>query len=202
MAEAAVNFYNFSNMHIDLSKVSASQTVLEVFPELQHETAFTEATDEEIKLSLLMCDPRGPFSTIKQYDTRLINVCRWLKIPLDAPDNKLFQDVLNLRSEKVANLWTAYLSSMFNHEWTSWFSSSLMYYQMMTELRKPIDFTAQKDWQQRQAIEGRADAIYNRMKKMEEIVFIDQAIKRKAFESEKGKIENFPEKHADENSVV
>lgn len=202
MAEARVDLYNFSNMHIDLSKVSASQTVLEVFPELSHAKAYTDAEDIEIRLALLMCDPRGPFSNIKQFNTRLVNVCRWLKIPMEAPDNKLYEDVLNLRSENVANVWTEYLSSVFNHEWVSWFSNALMYYQMMEQLRKPIDFTKQSDWEQRKAIEGRADSIYNRMKKMEEIVFVDEAIKRKSFDSEKGKIENYAEKHADDTGVI
>lgn len=202
MAEQKVDFYNFSNMYIDLSKVSESQTVLEVYPELQHTKIYTEASDIEIRLAFLLCDPKGPFSTIKQYNTRLVNVCRWLKIPMDAPDNKLYEDALNLRSETIAQIWTAYLSNIFDHEWVSWYSSSLIYYQMHEELRKPIAFENDKEWDRRNKIEGRVDAIYKRMKAMEEIVFIDESIKRKSFESTKNKIENYAEAHADDTGVI
>lgn len=202
MADGQANFYNFSNMHIDLSKVSASQTVLEVFPELQHYKTYTEAEDIEIRLGFLMADPRGPFSTIKQFNSRLVGVCRFLKIEMEAPDNKLYEDVLNLRSENILKIWVEYLSSVFNHEWASWFSSSLIYYQMISQLQKPIDVNNDKDWDRRAKIEGRLDAVYKRMKAMEAIVFIDEEIKRKSFEAAKDKIENFPEKYADEASVI
>lgn len=202
MAEQKIDFYNFSNMHYDLSKVSASQTVLEVYPELAHYPAYTEATDEEVRLALHLCDPNGPFATIKQYNIRLRNVCNWLKITTEAPDNKLYEAALNLTSENILNIWTAFLSSVFNHEFTAWFSNSIMYYQMMEQLRKPIDFQSKNDWEMRKTIEGRADAVYNRMKKMEEIVFVDETIKRKTFSKSKDLIENYAEKFAVQTNVI
>lgn len=202
MTEGKVDFYNFSNMKIDLSKVGPGQLVLDVFPELRHTKIYTEVEDIELRLAFLTCDPHGPFSTIKQYNTRLASVCRWLKISMEAPDNKLYEDALNLKSENIAKIWTEYLSSTFHHEWVSWFSSSLMYYQMMEQLRRPIDFSDTKEWTQRQAIESRADGIYLRMKKMEELIFVDESIKRKTFNTAKDLIENYPEKHADDTSVI
>lgn len=201
MADQA-NFYNFSNMYIDLSKVGPDQKVIDIFPELQHIPAYTEATDKEIRVALLMCDPRGPFSTIKQFNTRLDNVFRFLHLDKDEVDFQLYSDVLNLLSPKVAALWMVYLETVFNHEWVSWFSSSLIYYQMHAELRKPIDFDDDKAWDRRNKIEGRVDAIYKRMKAMEAIVFVDEEIKRKSFETSKNLIENYPEKFAQDVSVI
>lgn len=202
MAEPKVDFYNFSNMHYDLSKVSASQTVLEVYPELAHYPAYTAATDIEIRLALHLCDPKGPFASIKQYNIRLKNVCKWLNISTEAPDNHLYEAALNLTSDNILNIWTAFLSSVFNHEFTAWFSNSLMYYQMMEQLRKPIDFTSKTDWGVRQTIEARADAVYSRMKKMEDIVFVDETIKRKTYAKSKDLIENYAEKFAVPTSVI
>lgn len=202
MADPIINFYDFSNMHIDLSKVSASQTVLEVFPELNHYEAYTKATDMEIRVAFCMSDPKGPFSTLKQYPVRLQHICKWYQVAMEAPGNELYESILNFKSQNVADITTQYLSSVFDHEWTSWYSNSIMYYQMMEEIRKPIDFTKESEWKQRQSIEGRADAIYKRMKDMEKILFVDEAIKKRAFENEKNKIENFAEKHAVSNSIV
>ena len=202
MAENKVDFYNFSNMHYDLSKVSASQTVLEVYPEMAHYPAYTDAADMEVRLALHLCDPKGPFAAIKQYNVRLLNVCKWLQIPIEAPGNELYEAALNLSSENILNIWTTFLSQVFNHEYTAWFSNSLMYYQMMEQMRKPIDFSSKTDWANRQAIEARADTVYNRMKKMEEIVLVDETIKRKSFSKSKDLIENYAEKFAVPTSVI
>lgn len=202
MADGQANFYNFSNMHYDLSKVGPDKLVIDVFPELQHNKAYTEATDIEIRIALLMCDPRGPFRDIKQYSARLDNVCRFLRIDVTDKEKELYQQILELKSVNVANVWAAYLETVFNHEWVSWFSSSLIYYQMQVQLQKPIDFEDDKAWDRRSKIESRVDAVYKRMKAMEAIVFVDDELKRRSFEAAKDKIENWPEKFADDNSVI
>lgn len=197
-----INLYDFSKMHIDLSRVGADQLVIDVFPELKENKAYTEASDLEVRLSFLMCDPRGPFSTIKRYEARLQRVCKWLKVDYLEKEKSFYGDILHLKNDKVAAIWTAYLSNVFNHEWTSWFSNSLLYYQMMEEMRRPLNFKDSNEWKLRKEVEGRADDVYNRMKAMEQIIFVDEFLKQKSFNLNKDLIENFPEGYADPAETI
>lgn len=202
MAEQQINYYDFAKMTIDLSKVAPGQSVIEVYPELQTSKAYTLATNEEIKVAIFMCDPQGPFKMIKRYDSRLEKIFTFLRLDAAGADQELYLSVLKVKNERVADIWTEYLSNVFDHEWVAWFSNSILYYQMMQELRKPINVNDDTDWAKKQKIEGRADAVYKRMKSMEELVFVDETIKKKAFEREKTKKENYAEKYADSNSVI
>lgn len=200
--EEKVNYYDFSKMSIDLSKVSPGQSVFDIYPELSEIKAYQKSTQEELKVGIHTCEPHGPFSSIKRFEVRLETVFRFLQLDKENEHARLFDEVLHLKSDNVADVWTEYLSSVFYHEWTSWFSSSCMYYQMMEQLRKPIDFVNETAWTKRANIESKVDGIYKRMKAMEAVIFVDEEIKKKAFNKDRDKIENFPEKHADENSVI
>lgn len=197
-----INLYDFSKMYIDLSRVGADQTVVEVFPELQENKAYSEASDLEVRLSFLSCDPQGPFSKIKRFDARLQAICKWLKVDYTGKDKSFYEDILHLKNDNIAKIWTAYLSNIFNHEWTSWFSNGLLYYQMMEEMRKPIDFKVASDWKLRKEIEGMADEVYKRMKDMEAIIFVDEFLKQKSFNLNKDLIENYPEAYADPAETI
>jgi hypothetical protein len=197
--------YDFSKMHIDLSRLSKGQSFLELFPQLEYYESFKSSTEQEIKIAAFMCDPNCiPFSKIKSFELRLSSVFDYLKLDHDNLDRDLYLSVLNLSNENIPKIWTDYLSDMFNHEYVSWFSNSIMYYQMMEQLRKPVEMGSgfDKAWATRINIEKRADEVYKKMKAMESKIFFDDAIRQKTAEAERNKIENYPEKFAQENSVI
>jgi len=90
-------------MYIDLSLVGADQTVVEAFPELQENKAYTEASDLEVRLSLLSCDPQGPFSKIKRFDGRLQAICKWLKLDYTGKDKSFYEAILHLKNKRLYN---------------------------------------------------------------------------------------------------
>lgn len=189
-------------MHIDLSRVSAGQSILEAFPQLEKKRCYTQATDKEIKVAIFMCDPKGPFRLIKKYDKRLLEVFSFLKLDEFGDDAELHQGVLSLTNTNVSHIYTDYLQEVFDHEWVNWFSNSIVYYQMMEYLRIPIaDVSDDAAWTRRTKIEARANAVYKNMKAVEDVVFLDDNVRKSAAAIAR-KIENFAEKYADENSVI
>lgn len=205
-----INLHDFSKMRVDLSRIEPGQMFLDVYPQFQHLKAYSEASEDEIKIAILLCDRFGPFSTIKNFEQRLKAIFSWLNYQVDGEKAELFQDILTLRNKQVPDIWTEYLPALFDHEWVSWFSNSVMYYQIMAEMRKPIgismdveDKDADIRWNKRKIIEDRADQVYKKMKLMEDILFIDETVKRRSAEREREKkIENYPEKYAVSASVV
>ncbi len=205
-----INLLDFSKMRIDVSRIEEGQLFLDVFPQFQHLKAYSESSEDEIKIAILLCDRSGPFSSIKNYEQRLNAIFGWLNYEPAGEKAELFQEVLTLRNKNVANIWTEYLAALFDHEWVSWFSNSVLYYQIMAEMRKPIGISMDVDdkdadikWNKRKIIEDRAEQVYKKMKQMEDILFIDEAVKRRSAEREREKkIENYPEKYAVSNSVV
>lgn len=206
MAEEKANLYDFSKMLINLSKVDEDQKVTDIFTELLQYPIYGESTDKEVRVAIFMVDRHGPFSGIKKFISRLEAIFKWLKYEINGADKELFDSVSLNRNDHVAKIWTAYLEEMFDHEWTTWFSLALMYYQMMDQIRKPIDWTDEKkadaEYAKRMTMETKASAVYDKMQKLETILFLDDKIRRRAFEAKKETlIENYAEKHAETNSV-
>lgn len=206
-----VNLLDFSKMRVNLALILPGQTFLEVFPQFQHKKAYAQASDDEIIVAITLCDRSGPFSTIRNFEERLKAIFSWKHYPIDGDRKELYESVLSLKNDNVADVWTEYLANLFDHEWVSWFSNSVMYYQLMTQLRKPIEISlegtddkeSETKWNKRLKLEQKADDIYKKMKAMEDILFIDESIKRRAAQREReNKIENYPEKFADSNSVI
>lgn len=210
-----INLLDFSKMRVDISRIGEGQSFLEVFPAFQHLKAYIVATEEEIRVAILLCDRYGPFSTIKNFEERLKAIFshyNWFINDKPAPLYlDLYEQVLHLKNDHVADIWTEYLPAVFDHEWTSWFSNSVMYYQIMREMRKPIEITldgesdkeSEARWSKRLKIEQKADEIYKKMKSMEAIIFNDEQVKRRSHEREQEKkIETYPEKFAMSSSVA
>lgn len=202
---------DFSKMRIDLSRITPGQVFLNVFPEYQHLKCYQNATEDEIKVAILLCDRRGPFSSIRNFQERLNAIFNWMDYALEGAKLEFYDEVLSLKNDHIADIWTEYLAACFDHEWTSWFSNSVMYYQIMRELRKPLgisldaetDKETESKWMRRMSLEKKADEIYKKMKDMEAIIFNDEQVKRRAHEREQQKlIENYPEKFSQANSVV
>lgn len=206
MADDKINLYDFSRMLLNLSMVDSDQTVVEVFPDLKNFPVYTESTDKEVRVAIFMVDRHGPFSGIKKFITRLENIFKWLKYDANGKEKELFDSVAQLKNDHVAKIWTVYLEDMFDHEWTTWFSLSLMYYQMMEQIRKPIDWADEKkaeaEYTKRMSMETKASSVYEKIQKLEAVLFVDDMIKRRSFEAKKEiLIENYAEKHAETNSV-
>lgn len=206
MAEEKANLYDFSKMLIDLSRVEADQTVVEVFPELLNFPVYSESTDKEVRVAIFMVDRHGPFSTIKKFISRLDAIFKWLKYDATGDDKELYDSVAKLKNQNIARIWTVYLEEMFDHEWTTWFTLSQMYYQMMEQIRKPIDWSDEKkseaEYQKRMAMETKASSVYDKIQKLEVLLFVDEKIKRRAFETKKEiLIENYAEKYAETESI-
>lgn len=206
MADDKVNLHDFSRMLINLSEVEQGETVVEHFPELATFPIYTEATDQEVRVAIFMVDRHGPFSGIKKYITRLEAIFKWLKYDAAGAEKELFDSISFQRNMTVAKIWTTYLEDMFDHEWTTWFTLSLTYYQMMEQIRKPIDWNdqakAEGELTKRMSMETKASQVYDKIQKLEAILFVDDMIKRRAFIAKKEiLIENYAEKYAETDSV-
>lgn len=206
MADDKVNLHDFSRMLINLSEVEQGETVVDHFPELVTFPIYTEATDQEVRVAIFMVDRHGPFSGIKKYITRLEAIFKWLKYDAAGAEKELFDSISFQRNMTVAKIWTTYLEDMFDHEWTTWFTLSLTYYQMMEQIRKPIDWNdqakAEGELTKRMSMETKASQVYDKIQKLEAILFVDDMIKRRAFIAKKEiLIENYAEKYAETDSV-
>lgn len=197
--------FDLSKCLIDFSKIKPGQRMIEAFPEL---SAFPEfklvQEDKWIKVAILLSDFDSPFLKIKDNELRLRAIYDYVEIGLKTQKNQEeFQEVLEYKHIIVIDCCSRYLQMQNNHDFASWWSSNLLYYELIKEKNAPkspgdsIDVYTNRKLK----IEDNLERILVRIKEKEAMLFKDSKMRMAIARSQVQKIKTYPEQMAEENTV-
>lgn len=197
--------FDLSKCMIDISKVKPGQKMIEAFPELSVYVEFNSVQDDNwIKLAILLADLDSPFLKIKENDLRVRAIFDFLEIGMKTPKAlEYFDRVLNYKHEAVFDCCSKYLQMQDNDSFASWWSSKILYYELIKEKNKPkesgdsIDVYINRKFK----IDDNLEKIAERIRVKEVLLFKDTKMRRAVANAELKKIKTYPEKFAEEDGI-
>ncbi len=187
---------DFSKQRYNVDEaVKQEKTMLEVYPDLSNYEEFAdEEQDVILKIMFLMADIDSPFIKAyrDEYELRLVKVYSYLSLTSYDSD---FNDILAGKHNQFNAMLYKWFMLSDNLAYQSWYSTSMNFHYYNAFLRQIPDFDSDKHMETRGKIEKAKEEAYTKLIALEKAIFPD-ARARKIVKEEVAKIDNFPERLA------
>lgn len=196
-----------SKLLLDFTKCPKGTKLINFFPELTSFKEFLEQKDENIiRLAIALTDPESPWLKIKDRESMVKSVFEFLNIDTTLKSNaKFYEDVVNYHHEQVGICKARYLQIIHNVDWTEYVMTRETFDFLTMEANRPMDKDENRDkyLQRRVTLKTQIQNAGKDLKKIEAIIFPDsKAAREAALLESKGKIVSYPEKYAQDRTVI
>lgn len=197
--------YDLSKCMINIEEVKPGQRMVEAFPILYNFPEFKRVQqDKFIKIAILISDFKSPFIRIKDPKIKVESVFDFLELGLNTKSaQKEFEDIYLFRHETVIDCCCRYIQMQNEHEFSSWWSQNLLYYELQRENSKPRgkDEDINVYTNRKIRIDESLEKIGKKLQEKESILFGDASMKKAIALSLLNKIKTYPEMLAMEDTI-
>lgn len=195
--------FDLSKCLIDFSILKPGQKMVQAFPELSVYPEFKVQDDNWIKIAILLADFDSPFLKIKEHDLKVRAIFDFLDIGLKTQKAKEYYDqVLDYKHEAIYACCSRYLQMQDNDAFASWWSSKVMYYELVKEKNKPKEQADSIDTyiNRKIKIDNHMETVSKRIQDKELLLFKDSKFRRAVAQAELKKITTYPEMFAQDQA--
>lgn len=198
--------FDLSNCLIDFTKCPVGVRMIEHFPELSAYQEFTSLEDENIiKIAIATADMESPFLKIKDRETMLRSLFKFIGIDLSTDDSKaLLANILIYKSVEYLNCFGKYLVMLHEIDWTRYQSTKQTHDILTMDSMRPRDKDETDDQfvKRKVNIQNHLENIGEKLKQLEAKIFPDSRSARELAINEAVKIRTYAEKYSEPNTVI
>jgi hypothetical protein len=195
--------YEFDKCLINFESCPKNLSLIEHFTHLSSFSEFSTASDDEIKISICLSDFDSPFLKINDLDSKVKAIFDYLKIDIEK-NKKLYKQVLEWQHKKIIDITSVYLQMQSKHDFTRWWTLNRLYYELQKELNQPKakDDDIDAYIKRKLLLEKNSEDFIEKLQRYEQRLFPDIKMKNAIVFNEMVKIIGYPEKFAQERSVI
>lgn len=198
--------FDLSNCLIDFTLCPAGVKMIDHFPELSAYQEFTSLQDENlIKIAIATADMESPFLKIKDRETMLRSLFKFIGIDVSTDESKaLLADILIYKSVDYLNCFGKYLVMLHEIDWTRYQSTKQTHDILTMDSMRPRDNDETDDQfvKRKVNIQNHLENIGEKLKKLEAKIFPDSRSARELAINEAVKIRTYAEKYSEPNTVI